>query len=839
MNWGKISIKLKNTISSLLVAAFLTGVIIFVLPKGYFNAHRIDKIAEERIVPGIKTYYNDLNNNGTPETIQYYTMDNSVHSINISEENTFLDLFYLANEEFSISKNLAFADNNKNEIKEIYFVSFQNKVFYLNSIEFDKKTSFKTNRVPLDSVNELALAQSASNHFFRFTEDNKVIFDLQLGSDSQSQKLYLYDLKKKRLERTACSRSVCNNLKVTKYNNKNLFLPVYLYASGSSVFLKQVQTDTLKQSSSYKNNGHIYENPASFLALYNDSLKNEFPPFAYTAWTNNTSADFFMQNKKLNIALLTWSLNDSLFVTTLNIIDSNGKRTKSRTIEGGNYYLVTNMQTNEIMIFDGKSNEIKIIDEQLKLRKRIADTKIKHIYGFKDLNNDNSPEFIVVEEGKLVVYQNNMKEKTVLPINICSNTFSTEAIFETFSKNGETLLNIEISNSAYIIKYTNNHKLYLKYPLFLLIFFLAYFVIWFLIKINSRRLEIENRKLEKTVFDRTKEISEKNEILYQQKEELTLITEELKAINEHMLELNDFKEVMVGTIVHDLKNSLNSILNLSDDINILQPAHSMLNLVMNILEVQKYESETMKLVPEDSMLDDIIDKAIEKVELLLAARNLTIVRKYNKAIQLFVDVHIIVRIFENLFTNAIKFSPLNEIIEVNAAMSTENRVNIAVKDNGPGIPENMLPVIFNKFIQQESIDSGKVNSTGLGLTFCKMAVEAHNGKLTAKNDKVKGAVFGFSLPGRETQKKTKYKHMQPLEKQSFLSEKAISILKPVVGQLDGIAIYKVSYILSVLEKISNNEDPEVQKWKTQLEQAVFSGNNELYRKLLKLENGLK
>ncbi len=830
---------MKNKFLNLLVAIFLTGIIVFIVPKDYFNAHKINKISEERIVPNVKTYYNDLNNDGFPETIHYYTMDNSVHSINISEGNTFLDLFYLANEEFSVSKNLAFADNNKNEIKEIYYVSFQNNVFYLNSIEFDKKTSFKTNRIPLDSINEPALVQSVSNYFIKFTKDNKVVFDLQFDNNNLSQKLFLYDLKNKRLKKTVYPGNVCNSLKIKEYNNKNLFLLGYLYASGNSVFLKQVQTDTTKKRGNDLNNMRMNESPASFLVLYNDSLNNEFPPFAYKAWTNNTCSDFFMQNDKLNIALLTWSLKDSVFVTTLNIIDSNGKKTKSKTIEGGNYYLATNMETNEIMIFDGRSNKIKIIDEQLKLRKSIASTQIKHIYGFKDLDNDNVPEFIVVEDDNLAVYQNNMEEKTIFPLNICGDEFSTEAIFETFNKNGEALLNIEISNSAYTIKYTNNYKSYFKYPLYVLIFFLAYFIIWSLTKINSRRLEFENRKLEKTVVDRTKEISEKNEILHRQKEELTLITEELKATNEHMVELNDFKEVMVGTIVHDLKNSLNSILNSSADKNILQPAHSMLNLVMNILEVQKYESDTMKLVPEELMLDDIIDKAIEKVELLLAARNLTMVRKYSKAIQLFVDVHIVVRIFENLFTNAIKFSPLNEVIEVNAAMSDQNMINIEVKDNGPGIPENKLPVIFNKFIQQESIDSGKVSSTGLGLTFCKMAVEAHNGKIVAKNDKVKGAIFSFSLPGMETKAGPKSEHKEPLENQSFLSEKAISILKSIVQELDEIEIYKISHILSVLEKIEESANSEVQKWKAQVEQAVFSGNNELYQKLLKLENGLK
>ena len=110
------------------------------------------------------------------------------------------------------------------------------------------------------------------------------------------------------------------------------------------------------------------------------------------------------------------------------------------------------------------------------------------------------------------------------------------------------------------------------------------------------------------------------------------------------------------------------------------------------------------------------------------------------------DREIVSRVIQNLLGNAIKFTPdAGGIIRLGIEAAAD-RVRVTVKDNGPGIALKYRKKIFEKFAQLELSAVHKRYSTGLGLTFCKLAVEAHGGSIGVDGEEGKGSSFWFELP---------------------------------------------------------------------------------------------
>jgi two-component system sensor histidine kinase/response regulator len=103
----------------------------------------------------------------------------------------------------------------------------------------------------------------------------------------------------------------------------------------------------------------------------------------------------------------------------------------------------------------------------------------------------------------------------------------------------------------------------------------------------------------------------------------------------------------------------------------------------------------------------------------------------------------------NLLGNAIRFSPAAGIVKVMVQRAAEaDFMQFAVSDTGPGIRRDQFERIFEKFGQVEAAHIGRKASTGLGLTFCKLAVEAHGGRIWVDSEEGHGSTFTFVVPLR-------------------------------------------------------------------------------------------
>lgn len=186
--------------------------------------------------------------------------------------------------------------------------------------------------------------------------------------------------------------------------------------------------------------------------------------------------------------------------------------------------------------------------------------------------------------------------------------------------------------------------------------------------------------------------------------------------------------------------------------------------------------------------------------------------------------------FINLLTNAIKFTPNNGQIRLSSLTTDEGFVQVNVADNGAGIKQDELFQVFDKFRQVQAKSSGTVRSTGLGLTFCKMAVEAHGGEIGVDSQVGKGSTFWLLLPNSDETFSAKQSSNQHQALQ--LSQDHQKLLKPYLKKLQSLKIYEFSKINHVLADINALGNEQLQLWTQEVKNCSLTMNEEAYRKMV-------
>lgn len=228
--------------------------------------------------------------------------------------------------------------------------------------------------------------------------------------------------------------------------------------------------------------------------------------------------------------------------------------------------------------------------------------------------------------------------------------------------------------------------------------------------------------------------------------------------NNDFIELDKMKSELINFIVHDLKSPISVVIanldmllydNLTKDqieiINLaLEEMEKLQSMVLNILDVQKLEEARINILREDIDILNLVHQRIRSLSGILNRRKINIDIK-GDPINIYIDNELIGRVINNIIINAIEHSPDESTIIISVKDDTNN-VIITFEDMGGGIPEDMIDKIFNKYFQ--ALEEGRAyskTSTGLGLTFCKLVVEAHGGTIKAENT-TKGALFTVTLP---------------------------------------------------------------------------------------------
>jgi signal transduction histidine kinase len=241
---------------------------------------------------------------------------------------------------------------------------------------------------------------------------------------------------------------------------------------------------------------------------------------------------------------------------------------------------------------------------------------------------------------------------------------------------------------------------------------------------------------------------------------------EIKKKNVQLQELEDFKDSLLHMIVHDLKNPLFAIsgnleLLLLDKENFsktqsvaaencLSSCQDLKEMVQQLLDINKMENKKLQLNKQTTDLVPLIDDSLNEVLKRAEEKQISInFVKANGISSISIDSRLIKRVISNLVDNGIRHTPKGGRIEVASELeNSKNNLCVSVRDTGTGLDPAYHQIIFNKFEQVNLKNQGvSVGTAGLGLAFCKLAVEAHGGKIWVESEgEGKGSTFRFTIP---------------------------------------------------------------------------------------------
>ncbi len=241
--------------------------------------------------------------------------------------------------------------------------------------------------------------------------------------------------------------------------------------------------------------------------------------------------------------------------------------------------------------------------------------------------------------------------------------------------------------------------------------------------------------------------------------------EQLQTNFERLQELEKLRDDLTHMIVHDLRSPLASVMagmemvlgkgNLSplqDEVLSLGVENSkrLLQMIGDVLDVSKMEGQAIELLREELAVPELLAGAVGEVSAAARRQRLELSVEVEPGLApLRGDPGKLRRVLVNLLGNALKFTPAGGSIRLTASSDrAANECLLEVADTGEGIPEGEFDRIFDKFAQVATRKSGRKMSTGLGLTFCKMAVEAHGGTIGVASELGKGTTFTVRLPMR-------------------------------------------------------------------------------------------
>lgn len=168
----------------------------------------------------------------------------------------------------------------------------------------------------------------------------------------------------------------------------------------------------------------------------------------------------------------------------------------------------------------------------------------------------------------------------------------------------------------------------------------------------------------------------------------------------------------------------------------------MLALVNDLLDIEKIKAGMMELTLTDVKLSGLLETTCST---LRSISNSVEIEVLPTEATIRADERQIARVITNLISNALKFSPAGSKIEV-SVKEAEGLAIISIADHGRGIPENLIPTIFDRYTQVSKLDSSVKGGSGLGLAICKEIVELHGGRIWVSSKLEHGSTFTFTVP---------------------------------------------------------------------------------------------
>lgn len=228
----------------------------------------------------------------------------------------------------------------------------------------------------------------------------------------------------------------------------------------------------------------------------------------------------------------------------------------------------------------------------------------------------------------------------------------------------------------------------------------------------------------------------------------------IKQQHDHLQSLLQLRSDMVNMLVHDLRNPLASTLMSCELLHLMnlpeQPTKKVDQIRLNsqrlqgmidsLLTMAKLEAGKLTLDRTQLELEAIASAALKDFQPIAAQKQIEFVCCLPETSQpIWGDANLLRRVVDNLLSNAIKFAPSQSSITLAIDYPSDQRVRLQVSDLGPGISEEQQTIIFDPYEVGHPVKG--LSQIGLGLAFCRMAIEAHGGQITVSHNQPRGAVF--------------------------------------------------------------------------------------------------
>lgn len=280
--------------------------------------------------------------------------------------------------------------------------------------------------------------------------------------------------------------------------------------------------------------------------------------------------------------------------------------------------------------------------------------------------------------------------------------------------------------------------------------------------------EIYNQELQRQIYKLEYEnliakVEQQAAIEKARAEEREAHVQELSRLNSELTKASKMKDEVIGIVAHDLKNPLASIIMNAEMIigyhqqlsptqilkiinSVLGATKKMNEIIHNLLDIQALDSGNLSLHPQPCSIKSIMEALVQEYSSRAHEKSITITLNIPLNMPtVWADPFAVRQILDNLLSNAIKYSPPGRAISI-STVANQHTVQISVEDQGPGIPPEEVPMLFQRFQKLSARPTAGEHSTGLGLSIAHTMAHMMNGRLWYEQKSTPGALFIVELP---------------------------------------------------------------------------------------------
>ncbi|WP_040405427.1 ATP-binding protein [Ectothiorhodospira sp. PHS-1] len=266
------------------------------------------------------------------------------------------------------------------------------------------------------------------------------------------------------------------------------------------------------------------------------------------------------------------------------------------------------------------------------------------------------------------------------------------------------------------------------------------------------------------ILDEASQVITYSQQLEAKSRELEAATAELRAANAQLQQLDRMKDDFISTVTHELRTPLTSIRSFTEILHdhpdletakrqeflgiIISESERLTRLINQVLDLAKLESGAMRWYIRRLDLVEILTEAATTTGQLFRDKGVDLALELpEQPVWLPTDRDRLMQVVINLLSNAVKFTPPQTgRVVLRLRPARDGGVRVEVEDNGPGIPAEALPTLFEKFRQVGDALTDKPEGTGLGLAICKNIVQRLGGRIWVETEPDQGSRFIFTLP---------------------------------------------------------------------------------------------